>query len=137
MSSEISAIRHAESFSLRHVDSKKIVQILATLTEGTGIVTCTTGLQQIFLWLTGILSWTVLEHEKKFACTRKFRKMVCFRPLALALDSSFYFFSFNRFFLMYVQPRNVLSGHIISAVIALVLFFFSFFPPKYFCSFFF
>ena len=36
MSSEISAIRHEELFLLRHVDSKKIVQILATLTEGNG-----------------------------------------------------------------------------------------------------
>ena len=56
MSSEISAIRHEELFLLRHVDSKKIVQILATLTEATVLVTFTTGLKQIFLWLTGILS---------------------------------------------------------------------------------
>jgi len=56
MSSEISAIRHEELFLLRHVDSKKIVQILATLTEATVLVTFTTGLKQIFLWLTGIFS---------------------------------------------------------------------------------
>jgi len=48
MSSEISAIRHEELFLLRHVDSKKIVQILATLTEVTGLVTFTTGLKQFF-----------------------------------------------------------------------------------------
>ena len=54
MTSEISAIRHEELFLLRHVDTKKIVQLLATRTCLLDEQLRTERFARFFLWLTGI-----------------------------------------------------------------------------------